>query len=417
MVENREYVLKRSAVRRTGDLPRMLEKEFGERLLRWFVSKVTAAAFHVEITLCRESMDSTGNETGKAFYPGRSVVVSLVPTGIGCSIGGYAADAAPATALLSCCCDYLITNPNAVNASDFIFLPGNVLYCEGYLIDQFSRGRVNLYQPYANKLGLIVNTPTSAELEAVFNIMNTVRAVHGIDIEDYVITGESFGGGCVKNRSGSYVGNIERPDILFRACDQLIERGVNAIAVTSNIKDLPLSEYADHFDGLHPNPIGGAEAVISHLICRKYRLPAAHAPLSNVKDLNLRHRVVDARGAGEFASFSGLACVLIGLRRAPQVAGEGNFRVKDILDIHNVLAIVAPATALGGIPVLFAGKYGIPVIAVKENRTILQVDASALNLDHVYEVNNYAEAAGVVMALKQGISIRSLYRPLDTLRF
>jgi hypothetical protein len=417
MVENREYVLKRSAVRRVDELPQLLEKEFGGRLLRWFVSKVTDGAFHVEITLCEEGVNGPDNETGNTFYPGKSVVLSLVPTGIGCSIGGYAADAAPATALLSYCCDYLITNPNAVNASDFIFLPENVLYCEGYLIDQFSRGRLNLYRPYANKVGLIVNTPTSRELEAVFNIMNTVRAVHGIDIEDYVITEESFGGRCVKNKSGSYVGNIERPDILFRACDKLIERGVNAIAVTSNIKDLPMSEYADHFDGLHPNPIGGAEAVISHLICRKYRLPAAHAPLSNVKELDLRHRVVDARGAGEFSSFSGLACVLIGLRRAPQVMGQGNFRVRDILNIHNVLAVVAPATALGGIPMLFAKKYGIPVIAVKENRTILEVDGSGLNLDNVYEVNSYPEAAGVVTALKQGISVRSLYRPLATLRF
>jgi hypothetical protein len=191
---------------------------------------------------------------------------------------------------------------------------------------------------------------------------------------------------------------------------------VNAIAVTSNIRDLPMDNYAKHFDGKHPNPVGGAEAVISHLICGKYKVPAAHAPMINVKEMDLADGVVDARGAGEFASVSGLACVLIGLARAPQIAETRRFRIKEAVNFNNLAAVVAPASALGGIPVLYAAKFGVPVIAVRDNKTILDVTRETLNLSHVIEVNNYAEAAGVLQALRTGISIDSLYRPLETLR-
>jgi hypothetical protein len=419
MILNEELTIRKSEIKNIEELPEVLENKFGSRILRWFISKVAGDEISIEITLlgAHESASwSSPLSPVEALYPGKSVVVNIVPTGIGCDIGGYAADAAPASALLASCTDYLITNPNTVNASNFIFMTDNVLYTEGYIIDQFCKGLINLYRPYSNKVGLIVNKPDKSELDMVFNIMNTVRAVHGVDIENYFITDESMGGSCVQNKSGSYVGRIENPDVLFNACDYLVEKGVNAIAVTSNIKDLPLDYYAEHFEGRHPNPIGGAEAVISHLICKRYGLPAAHAPLLNVKELALASRIVDARGAGEFASTSGLACVLIGLSRAPQMTKNRCRGLEDIVNVNNLLAVVAPAGALGGIPVLYAARNGIPVIAVRENKTILQVTQSKLNLKNVIEVTSYPEAAGILLALKKGISIPSLYRPLSTLR-
>ena len=177
-----------------------------------------------------------------------------------------------------------------------------------------------------------------------------------------------------------------------------------------------MAHYAEHFEGRHPNPIGGAEAVISHLICKKYAIPAAHAPLLNIKDLELKSRIVDARGAGEFASTSGLACVLIGLSRAPQIMKKQCCGIEDIVNVYNLLAVVAPAGALGGIPVLYSASNNVPVIAVRENKTILEVTQSKLNLENIIEVNNYPEAAGILLALKKGINISSLYRPLKTIR-
>ena len=45
-------------------------------------------------------------------------VVMIIPTGIGCEIGGHAGDATPAAKLLASVCDKLIIHPNVVNASD-----------------------------------------------------------------------------------------------------------------------------------------------------------------------------------------------------------------------------------------------------------------------------------------------------------
>lgn len=417
MVINEELKIRKSEFEHIEEIPQILENRFGSRILRWYVSAAAENEISIEMTLLEKDEESSLITSVETIYPGKSVVVSIIPTGIGCDIGGYAADAAPATALLASCTDYLITNPNAVNASDFIFMPDNVWYTEGFIIDGFCKGEVNLYKPYSNKVGLIINKPDKRELEIVFNIINTVRAVYGVNIEDYVVTEESIGGRCEQNPSGSYAGIVDNAGILLSACDKLVERGVNAIAVTSNIEDLPLANYAAHFQGKHPNPIGGAEAVISHIICKKYKIPAAHAPLLNVKDLNLESRVVDARGAGEFSSISGLACVLVGLSKAPQMVKTRCCGIKDAVSINHLLAVVAPAGALGGVPVLYGEKYGVPIIAVEGNRTILDVTQTKLHLKNVVPVNSYPEAAGVIQALKEGISISSLYRPLSTFRY
>lgn len=417
MIKNKEYKIGRSEFGSIEELPALLEERAGNNLLRWYVSGVEEDEVTVEATLCEEMVGAPAGDVLDTFFPGKDVVLNVIPTGIGCGIGGYAADAAPATALLASCTDFLITNPNAVNASNFIYMPDNVLYTEGFMIDMFGKGLVNLYRTYSNKVGLVIEKTTEANLDVVFNIVNTARAVFGVDIEYCEITPGPIGGRCEQTVSGSYVGRIDNPGVLFDACERLIAKGVDAVAVTSNIKDLPMDNYAKHFHGEHPNPVGGAEAVISHLITGKYKIPAAHAPMINVKEMELNSGVVDARGAGEFASVSGLACVLIGLRRAPQMSKTNRSRIRDAVNVNNLTAVVAPATALGGIPMLYAAKYGIPVIAVKNNITILDVTQEGLRMKNVIEVNNYPEAAGILQALRNGISISSIYRPLETLRY
>ena len=418
MIENQEYIINRSEFRKLEELPDLLEHKAGRDILRWHISGVKGNEIVVETTLFEKAGKGFADDNTANIYPGKNVVLSIVPTGVGCDIGGYAADAAPATNLLASCADYLITNPNAVNASNFISMADNIFYTEGFTIDLFCKGLVNLYKPYANKVGLIIEKEDQNSLETVYNIINTVRAVHGVDMDAgcVVVTEESFGGRCMQYHSGAYVGTVDKPNVLFKAAEYLIGKGVNAIAITSNIKDLPKENYAKHFDGLHPNPIGGAEAIISHLITEKYHIPAAHAPMLNIKELDLKSNVVDARGAGEFASPSGLACVLIGLSKAPQLFRNKLNRVKEIVNFNNLSAVVAPAGTLGGIPLLYAQKYNIPIIAVRENKTILDVTCDKLQLKNVYEVNSYPEAAGLLQALRFGINVESLHRPLETLR-
>jgi len=418
MILNKQFRRKKSEVFGAGSLAERIEQMVGNDALRWYIAQIAENEIVIEATIDDQSAGRLAASAKDRHYPGKTVALSLVPTGVGCDIGGYAGDAAPATNLLAATVDYLVTNPNAVNASDFICLNNErIVYTDGFSIDLFARGCVDLYLPYANKVGLIIEKSDDRQLDVVFNIVNAVRAVHGVDIEEFVITEGPIGGRCVRNESGAFAGTIDNPNVLFNACEKLLSRGANAIAITSNIQDLPLDYYAKHFDGNFPNPVGGVEAIISYSVATRFQVPVAHAPLINVKQLDLKHNVVDARGAGEMASESGLACVLIGLRKAPQIAKERARAVRDIININNVLAVVAPATCLGGIPAIYAQQFNIPIIAVEENRTILSANPSNLMLDNIIEVRNYAEAAGVMLALKQGISLASIARPLKTLRY
>ena len=67
-----------------------------------------------------------------------------------------------------------------------------------------------------------------------------------------------------------------------------------------------------------------------------------------------------------------------------------------------------------GLPTLAALEQGIPVVAVHENRNLMQNDLSALpwSSDQLHFVENYWEAAGVLAALKTGIDPGSVRRPI-----
>ena len=417
MIQNKQIRIKKTDAFSDGPLSKAVPKAAGKDVLRWYVAQATAEELIVEVTTYEAGLNQYDDAGARAHYPGKNVVLNIVPTGIGCSIGGYAGDAAPATNLLSHAADYLVTNPNTVNASNFISLRGsNILYTDGFSIDLFCKGAVDLHIPYSNRVGLIVEKCDERSLDVIYNIVNAVRAVHGVNISDVLVTEQKVGGRCVENQSGGFAGTVDNPHVLFEACEKLLRNGVNAIAVTTNISDLPLQNYAKHFTGEYPNPIGGVEAIISYLITNRFRAPSAHAPLLNIKELDLKRNVVDARGAGEFASESGLACVLIGLRGAPHISAQTVSRVAGVVNVNNLSAVVTPASCLGGIPALYAQKYGIPVIAVGENQTILKIDREVMGMTNVVEARSYAEAAGLLLALKHGIHPESLSRPLKTLR-
>lgn len=400
-----------------GGLACAIEQRLGPGALRWYVGRVSGNDIVVEATMLTDPVDVIQSGPTLSRFPGRTAVLSVVPTGVGCAIGGYAGDAGPVTNLLAATADYLITNPNAVNASNFIGFDGDrILYTDGYAIDLFIKGQTDLYLPYSNRIGLIVEKASDKEIDVIFNIVNAVRAVHGVDILDIVVTDRPIGGRSIENGSGAIVGAIDNPEVLLEAAEKLIRRGASAIAVTSHLCDIPFEAYVRHFNGEYPNPVGGVEAVISYLIAARFRLPCAHAPLLNFKEMELSDTVVDARGAGEMSSDSGLACVLIGLKRAPRTATPGSGGVRDIINFQNLIAVVAPASCLGGIPALWADHFGIPVIAVEQNHTVLEVCQEKLGLRGVTSARTYAEATGMIMALKAGISLESISRPLKTLR-
>ena len=75
---------------------------------------------------------------------------------------------------------------------------------------------------------------------------------------------------------------------------------------------------------------------------------------------------------------------------------------------------MVPAGALGGEAVLACAERGVPVISVVGNACVLEVGAAALGLETI-PVAGYAEAAGVVLALREGIDPAALRRPLAPL--
>jgi hypothetical protein len=381
------------------------------RVLRWAVVACTPDAFDCEYTAVAPELGLLDPAPVRAEPHGLACVVNLVPTGIGCSIGGFAGDAAPATRLLASCCDLLLTNPNAVNASDFVSVPENLVYVEGSLLDLFCAGAAELAVPRANRIGIVLDPCPDEDLARVLDVINAVSAVHGVDVLGYVVADEPVNARSVRMPSGSFAGALDDPSGLVYACERLVAEGATAIAVASTIRDLEPETYELHFGGGAPNPVGGAEAVVSHLVCRRFGLPAAHAPLRNFTATSRAPYAVDPRAGGEAASFSGLASVLIGLQRAPQLAGSAQ-APRAVVSLADVLAVVAPATALGGAPVLHAAARGIPVIAVRENETILDVSAEALPLTDVIVARSYAEAAGQLVALRDGIALRTTTRPL-----
>src|SRR5574344_1845279 len=86
----------------------------------------------------------------------------IVPTGIGASIGGYAGDAS-VWARKFAQKSSLIVNPNVVNAGCFSGITDNMLYVEGYSLDEFFKGNLCLKPSYDNKVGVVFDKSISQD--------------------------------------------------------------------------------------------------------------------------------------------------------------------------------------------------------------------------------------------------------------
>ena len=70
---------------------------------------------------------------------------------------------------------------------------------------------------------------------------------------------------------------------------------------------------------------------------------------------------------------------------------------------------------MGGEGVLACIERGLNIISVK-NKNILNLGNHNLNYPKIIEVDNYFEAAGLILALRQGINLRSIKRPLNKVK-
>ena len=337
-------------------------------------------------------------------------VLMVVPTGIGCAIGGFAGDALPSARLLAAASGCLITHPNVMNGAALYWRDPRIHYVEGYGLDRFAVGAWDLRPVRRQRIGLLLDAGIEAELaQRQIQVAEGCRASLGLEIGPVVTTDQPLEVQLEQGSSGSSWGRLGCPDALLRAGERLQQAGATAIAVVARFPEDPASEeLAAYRAGSGVDALAGAEAVISHLLVRHLQMPCAHAPALAPLPLDPQ---LDPRAAGEELGYTFLACVLVGLSQAPDLvpAGEG------ALQAAQLGAVVAPEGALGGEAVLACLERGVPLITVA-NPSVLDVSAEALGLDHgVQRASSYAEAAGFVMALREGVAAASLQRPLPPL--
>ena len=346
--------------------------------------------------------------------------VFLVPTGIGAEIGGHSGDATPAARVLAAACDWLITHPNVVNASDLNEMPENALYVEGSTITRLMMGTAGLQRVRANRVLVIIDAH-EIELFAndTVNAVSAARATYGLDCPMVVKLDPPLRMTSNFMESGMAAGEIEGLERVRAVLDEH-DGTFDAVAIASVID--VADEYHEayfHSGGEMINPWGGVEAMLTHALSLLYHVPTAHSPMmESHKVANFDFGLVEPRLAAEAVSLTFLQCMLKGLHRSPRIVTDPDaMREAGVLTAADVSCLVIPDKCVG-LPTLAALEQGIPVIAIRENENLMRNDLRALPWapGQLHMVENYWEAVGVITALKAGIAPDSLRRPLANTR-
>ncbi len=353
----------------------------------------------------------------------------VVPSGIGCSVGGFAGDAIPAARLLAAASGCLITHPNVMNGASIYWNDRRIQYVEGYGLDQFAAGEIALRPVRKQKIGLLMDSGIESDLRLRhFQVADACRASLGIDIGPTIFTEEPLEIQITSGNSGASWGVLRSPETLIRAGESLQSQGATAIAVVTRFPDsIDSKSFSAYREGKGVDAIAGAEAIISHLLVRHLGIPCAHSPA--LSPLSIASNL-DPRAAGEELGYTFLSCVLVGLSRAPDlvstirepcVASGLNL---NMLQAEQLGAVVVPDGSLGGSAILSCLERGVPIIAV-DNPSTLKVDInnfspkviSSINSSFVIKkVSSYVEAAGLLILMREGISIESLERPISQIK-
>lgn len=313
----------------------------------------------------------------------------IVPTGVGASIGGFAGDAsryAYEFAKIS----KLIVNPNVVNAGCFSGIRENMLYVEGYSIDEFFKGNICLIPSEHNKIGIVFDKAIPQDvLNVHINTIKAVACVYGVEIAAYEITQDEVGVEFQIENSGISTGSVKNTETMLNAAKKLLEKGCNAIALVCLFND-PEDDNADYSNGVGVDPVGGIEAVLSHYISKELKVPCAHSPA--FKDYQIYPDLVDGKAASEYITPTFLPCILLGLNNAPV------FSTSDGISVNNLDYLVMPYDSLGSVPVFESLKRKIPVYAVKENVTVLDVTPDKISSE-IIVVSTYDEAVKKIIQM------------------
>ena len=415
-VHNKEIRINREQAL-TFDYLDELTREHGEFAIRFVVCGCDNKHRFLEVDFI-ETDHSTAWSTHKnsifSFRPrdGENTdsfnAVLIIPTGVGCEIGGHEGDGNAVSRLVASACDTLVTHPNVVNATDYNEMSQNTLYVEGSSITRLLMGQVGLQKVRANRLLTLVDKGNVKYNDEIRNAVSTARITLGIDsdiLEMEKLTSCKIG----LSASGRAVGALENMENLFEVIDRHADH-YQAIALSTHVeRDTdwyheyfnPKREYQD----IAVNPTGGIEAMMTHAAVELFNKPCAHAP-APLGD-SPHHGVFEPRLAPVAGSIRHIHCVLKGLHRSPRIVSY-----EEGFNASNVSCLLIPDGCVG-LPVLACIKQRIPVIAVR-NRNIMKNDLDELDFEHgtFFRANNYLEAVGIMRMLKEGIALDTVTRPI-----
>ena len=292
----------------------------------------------------------------------------IIPTGIGANIGGFAGDASK-WARKFAKKTKLIVNPNVVNAACFSGITDNMLYVEGFSLDEFFKGKISLTESDNNSIGIVFDKSLPKDILNIhINTINAIKTVYDINIIGYEITENEVGVEFFTDKSGISTGNVKDLKTIKRAAEKLISKGADAIAIVCLF---PEEQGDDYANGIGVDPVGGVEAIISHYISKELKIPTAHAPA--FRDYSIGSNIVDPRCAAEYITPTFLPCILIGLAQAPKITTKG-------ISVNDIDFLITPHDAIGNIPTMEANKRGIKIYAIKENSSVLNVTTENLGI-------------------------------------
>ena len=258
----------------------------------------------------------------------------------------------------------------------------NMLYTEGYSIDEFFKNTLNL-SPITkqNKIGVIFDKSIpQGILNVHINTINAVKTIYGCDIIGYDITDENCGVEFNVDSSKISTGSVKNISTILDSGKRLLEKGADALAIVCRFED---DDFDDYSNGIGVDPVGGVEAIISHYISRELKVPCAHSPAFD--DITISQDIVDARCSAEYITPTYLPCILLGLSKAPTLKFDNTG-----LSINDLKFLVMPYNCLGSIPVFEALKRNINVYAIKENQTVLDITANKIS-NNIIVIDTYQE--------------------------
>lgn len=393
--------------------------------IRFVIANSDSHSFRCEVSVIQDVSPEYHNFSSDLFTLRKRKIETadtfnaalLIPTGVGAEIGGHAGDATAVAKLLAESCNQIMLHPNVVNASDINEMPENALYVEGSILDRLLMGTVGLQPIRSNRVLVIIDDhPDKHFVDAAINSVSAARATYGLNCPEVVCLNPPIRMFTEYAESGRATGRVENLSHCLSVLAKARAR-YDAVALASVIR-VPQEFHKEYFDsqGVMVNPWGGVEAMLTHAVSFLLDIPTAHSPMLESRKIeNIEAGVVEPRMSAEAVSLSFLQCILKGLQRAPRIIRDESLYVRsDVFSVEDISCLIIPDGCLG-LPIIAALEQGITVIAVKENNNLMKNDLSQLPWrgGQFIQVDSYLEASGIMNALRAGVTIESVRRPIS----